>query len=175
MSIPPTRDDRTWVPGRVNAWLAQIYLGRDIRDDYEPEDAVDTGVVARYLAVEPQSEPLDSECQQLVRYGELIRARPMKTCTEEVDARRASMQPRVEEVTDEEEDEFPLQPVLTSLRRAEQSTLESVAQGALWVMTLLSEAEPHPKKRKGIPIDEPLSEKEEQRGPAPLVREETTF
>ncbi|KAG6314833.1 hypothetical protein E4U22_008420 [Claviceps purpurea] len=79
------------------------------------------------------------------------------------------MQPRVEEVTDEEDDEFPLQPVLTSLRRAEQSTLESVAQGALWVMTLLSEAEPHPKKRKGIPIDEPLSEKEEQRGPAPLI------
>ncbi|KAG6200628.1 hypothetical protein E4U10_002042, partial [Claviceps purpurea] len=120
MSIPPTRDDGTWVPGRVNAWLAQIYLGRDIRDDYEPEDAVDTGVVARYLAVEPQSEPLDSECQQLVRYGELIRARPMKTCTEEVDARRASMQPRVEEVTDEEDEEFPLQPVLTSLRRAKK-------------------------------------------------------
>ncbi|KAG6282029.1 hypothetical protein E4U48_005434 [Claviceps purpurea] len=122
MSIPPTRDDGTWVPGRVNARLAQIYLGRDIRDDYEPEDAVDTGVVARYLAVEPQSEPLDSECQQLVRYGELIRARPMKTCTEEVDARRASMQPRVEEVTDEEDEEFPLQPVLTSLRRAKKIT-----------------------------------------------------
>ncbi|KAG6042677.1 hypothetical protein E4U17_001281 [Claviceps sp. LM77 group G4] len=173
MSVPPVRDDGTWVPGRVNARLAHIYLERDATNDDEPEDATDTGVVARYVAVEPRSEPLDSECQQLVRYGELIRARPTKACTEEVDARRASMQPRVEEVTDEEDGAAPLQPLLTSLRRAEQSTLETVAQGALWVMTLLSEAEPHPKKRKGMPIDELSSEETEQIGPAPLVREET--
>ncbi|KAG6061739.1 hypothetical protein E4U32_002815 [Claviceps aff. humidiphila group G2b] len=169
MSVPPVRDDGTWVPGRVNARLAQVYLERDVTTYDEPGDATDTGLVARYVAVEPRSEPLDSECQQLARYGELIRARPMKACTEKVDARKASKQPRVEEVTDEE---VPLQP-LTSLRRAEQSTLETVAQGALWVMTLLSEAEPHPKKHKGMPIDELSSEETEQKEPAPLVREET--
>ncbi|KAG6087699.1 hypothetical protein E4U30_000503, partial [Claviceps sp. LM220 group G6] len=151
MSVPPVRDDGTWVPGRVNARLAQVYLERDVTTYDEPGDATDTGVVARYVSVEPRSEPLDSECQQLARYGELIRARPMKACTEKVVARKASKQPRVEEVTDEE---VPLQPLLTSLRRAEQSTLETVAQGALWVMTLLSEAEPHSEKHKGMPIDE---------------------
>ncbi|KAG6103804.1 hypothetical protein E4U13_000379 [Claviceps humidiphila] len=44
MSVPPVRDDGTWVPGRVNARLAQVYLERDVTTYDEPGDATDTGL-----------------------------------------------------------------------------------------------------------------------------------
>ncbi|CCE28267.1 uncharacterized protein CPUR_01741 [Claviceps purpurea 20.1] len=52
--------------------------------------------------------------------------------------------------------------------------LSAVAQGALWVMALISEAVPPSKKRKGMPIGEVLNDEDETLLPqaVPLVNRE---
>ncbi|KAG6214128.1 hypothetical protein E4U50_000621 [Claviceps purpurea] len=52
--------------------------------------------------------------------------------------------------------------------------LSAVAQGALWVMALISEAVPPSKKRKGMPIGEVLNDEDEALLPqaVPLVNRE---
>ncbi|KAG5951336.1 hypothetical protein E4U57_006956, partial [Claviceps arundinis] len=157
MIVPPTRDDGSWVPGQLNARLAQIYLDNDMLEDSVATTVpVDSAATACYAPIEAGPSCPVLHVQPLIQYG----------TTSESGAKRMDQQPRVEEVTDEES---TLMPLVTNLSQASQATRESAAQGALWVMTLLSGAEPHQKKRKGMPIGELLSD--DERGPAPLMRE----
>ncbi|KAG6089099.1 hypothetical protein E4U15_004189 [Claviceps sp. LM218 group G6] len=51
----------------------------------------------------------------------------------------------------DDESDYP-HPVVSDLKEADRSTVEAVAQGVLWAMTMMSQAAPPSKKRKGMPL-----------------------
>ncbi|KAG6088019.1 hypothetical protein E4U15_006935 [Claviceps sp. LM218 group G6] len=218
MILPPPQSDRTWVPDRVNARVAQVYFDNDQSAEapYAGPSNWYTGppVKVRYTTidvsdlcpVEDEGVQGDAPNLEVVQLSHApfetvqgdapaiaVVAVSHATVELQEDAGRACRCATVEDVTGVEDtttiegvvdvedvaadkmivdkDPPPL-PVLQSLKEADDDTLESVACGALWVMTLISEMGPLPKKRKGSPRsdsdedDIPLSQ------PVPLVREE---
>ncbi|KAG5951743.1 hypothetical protein E4U58_001085, partial [Claviceps cyperi] len=198
MILPPPQADRTWVPNRVHARLAQVYLDNDQTAEAPYAGPSDwyTGPPAqvKYASIDG-SDVCPGEVKVVKEEAPFVDVVEVSHAAVELqeDAGCACRCATVEDVTGVEdtttiesvvdvEDEVadkmivdedpPPLPVLQSLKEADDSTLESVARGALWVMTLISEMGPPPKKRKGGP----RSDSDEDDIPLPqpvlLVREE---
>ncbi|KAG6167798.1 hypothetical protein E4U23_008154 [Claviceps purpurea] len=153
MMLQPQKHDRTWVPDRVHARSALIYLNSD-ELDYEVGSESSRGcasVTARFATIEA--------CPEFVWND----PHPIRLAT-----RQASLSATVEDADDEGEPPLP-DTLMNSLLLADPPTRESIAQGALWVMTLLSQTAPPSKKRKGMPLSEMLDESVPET--VPLVRE----
>ncbi|KAG6025401.1 hypothetical protein E4U19_003209 [Claviceps sp. Clav32 group G5] len=155
MMLQTQKYDKTWVPDRVHARSALIYLNSD-EVEYEAVPSESSHccppVTARFATIEPSPEFVWNDDSPPVWLSTL----------------RADLSATVEDADDEDESEQP-ETIKGDLLLADPPTLESVAQGALWVMTLLSEAMPPPKKRKGMPISEMLDDQLPEA--VPLVRE----
>ncbi|KAG6144759.1 hypothetical protein E4U28_001885 [Claviceps purpurea] len=155
MMLQPQRYDKTWVLDRVHARSALIYLNSD-ELDYEVGSSESSrgsaSVTARFVTIEASPEFAWNDDPQPVRLA----------------TRHAGLCATVEDADDEDESE-PLETIKGSLQLADAPTLESVARGALWVMTLLSGAVPPSKKKKGMPISEMLDDQLPEA--VPLVRE----
>ncbi|KAG6309778.1 hypothetical protein E4U22_003689 [Claviceps purpurea] len=183
MILPPPQADRTWVPNRAHARLAQVYLDSDqsteaphagpsnwytgppvqvkyatidVSDLCPVEDEVVDGeasfvdvVEVSHAAIEASPHPSPHDVHEDICHAQHRATVEDVTSIEDVHA--VEDVTAIENVTDEGP---PLRPVLQSLKGADNDTLESVARGALWVMTLLSEAAPPSKKRKGMPISD---------------------
>ncbi|KAG6283874.1 hypothetical protein E4U09_000138 [Claviceps aff. purpurea] len=135
--------DKSWVPDKVHARSAQVYLAHDAIVRSNESRVVD----ARYAPIEPIPQS-DSQ----------------------LDARRAGLCATVEDADDESDHPSP---VVSNLKQADRSTLDAVAQGVIWAMSMMSEAAPLSKKRKGMPLSELLNEDNSLPRAVPLVREAT--
>ncbi|KAG6186368.1 hypothetical protein E4U36_000717 [Claviceps purpurea] len=135
--------------------VSLIYLNND-EFDYEvgfsESSRGSASVTARFVTIEASPEFAWNDDPLPVRLA----------------TRHADLCATVEDADDEDESE-PLETIKDSLQLADAPTLESVARGALWVMTLLSGAVPPSKKKKGMPISEMLDDQLPEA--VPLVRE----
>ncbi|KAG5957249.1 hypothetical protein E4U58_006206 [Claviceps cyperi] len=70
MILPPTRDDGSWVPGRLNAQLAQIYLENDMLEvPVAATVPADSAATACYAPVEAGPSCIVRPFQPLIQFG----------------------------------------------------------------------------------------------------------
>ncbi|KAG6188256.1 hypothetical protein E4U27_007414 [Claviceps purpurea] len=158
MMLQPQRYDKTWVSDRVHARSALIYLNSD-EFDYEvgfsESSRGSASVTARFVTIEASPEFAWNDDPQPVR---LATRRADLCATVETPMTKTSLNHlRPSKVA------FSFQTPPPLIR------LESVARGALWLMTLLSGAVPPSKKKKGMPISGMLDDQLPEA--VPLVRE----
>ncbi|KAG6283698.1 hypothetical protein E4U09_000165 [Claviceps aff. purpurea] len=155
-----TADDSQALQKWETAWLKSMLLPLPSHDKTWAPDKVHARSAQVYLAHDAIVRSNESRVVD-ARYAPI---EPIPQSDSQLGARRAGLCATVEDADDESD-----YPVVADLKQADRSTMEAVAQGVLWAMSMMSEAAPPSKKRKGMPLSELLNEDDA----VPLVREAT--